>query len=252
MVIESSNYFNRVDSLQFDLFYQRLQNSIHKTIDKHNGKEELLKTNIYLVTFSSVDDAISCALKIKHNAKYVTPNFDSSYKLLSIGINISDSEEQKSLDDAIILATYFCEVVHNDIVISSEAHKAYQSIHHNPKLNKDKIRNLKPREEEFLKRLMSFVEVHWNDPEFNVTDFSKKMGFSSSQLNRNIKSLTGLPPNSFIKKLRLQRALKLLYNRKGNISHIAFETGFNSPTYFSKCFYKQFGILPSTFLKQNV
>ncbi|WP_353778946.1 helix-turn-helix domain-containing protein [Winogradskyella sp. 3972H.M.0a.05] len=248
MVIESSNYFNRVDSLQFDLFYQRLQNSIHKTISKHRGKEKHLKTNIYLVTFNSVDDAISCALKIKHNAKYVTPSFDSSYKILNIGIN---SSKAKLVDEAIRMATYYCEVVSGDIVISSEVNSIYQDVHHNPKLNKDKIRSLKPREEDFLKRLMSFVEEHWNDSQFSVTDFSQKMGFSNSQLNRNIKSLTGLPPNSFIKKLRLQRALKLLYNRKGTIANVAFETGFNSPTYFSKCFSKQFGILPSTFLKQN-
>ena len=253
MVIESSNYFNRVDNLQFDLFHQRLHNSISKAIGKFKGKVVLLKSNSYLVSFKSVDNAISCALTIKHNSKYVTPNFDSSYKLLSIGIStgVPVTEKPKLFEEAIYEATYFCEIVSGGIVISSEAQNQFRAEHHHAKLNKEHIRPLKPREESFLKRLMAFVEVHWNNPKFNVSDFSKKMGFSKSQLNRNIKSLTGLSPNNFIKKLRLQRALKLLHEQKGNISEIAFETGFNTPAYFSKCFSDQFGILPSTFLKQH-
>jgi AraC-like DNA-binding protein len=49
---------------------------------------------------------------------------------------------------------------------------------------------------------------------------------------------------------RLSRALKLLNKADENISQIAFETGFNSPEYFSKCFHKKFGVLPSTYTKQ--
>lgn len=253
MVIESSNYLNRVDNSQFDLFYQQLHKSINKAIEKFKGKVVLLKSNSYLVSFKSVDDAIVCALTIKHNSKYVTPNFDSSYKLLNIGISagIPVTEKQELFEDAINKAIYFCEIVSGGIVISSEVKNHFKANHQHAKLNEEQIRTLKPREEDFLNRLMIFIESYWNNAQFNVSDFSQKMGFSKSQLNRNIKSLTGLSPNNFIKQLRLQRALKLLHEQKGNISEIAFETGFNTPAYFSKCFMEQFGILPSTFLKQH-
>ena len=254
MVIESSNYIHRINNNQFDLFYQRYHKSVGKSISKYNGKVVLLKSNSYLVSFKTVDDAILCALNIKHNTKYITPNFDSSYKKINIGISAGEpvTEKKELFQDAVTLSTYLCEVVKGDIAISFEAKEQYYREHKHAKIDKSLIRSLKPREELFLIDLMAYVEKHWNDPQFNVGDFSKNMGFSRSQLNRNIKKLTGLSPNNFIKKLRLQRAMKMLYNHKGNISQTAFETGFNTPAYFSKCFEDEFGLLPSTFIKQYI
>jgi AraC-like DNA-binding protein len=61
-------------------------------------------------------------------------------------------------------------------------------------------------------------------------------------------SLTGLSPNAFVQEYRLKNALKLLNKNVGNISEIAFESGFSSPSYFSKCFKKKFGLLPAALL----
>jgi AraC-like DNA-binding protein len=62
-------------------------------------------------------------------------------------------------------------------------------------------------------------------------------------------SLTGKSPNSFIKEYRLNKALTLLSKTNENISQVAFETGFSTPAYFSKCFEKAFGVLPSVYTK---
>ena len=62
-------------------------------------------------------------------------------------------------------------------------------------------------------------------------------------------SLTGISPNTFIKDYRLNRALNLFNSKKGNISEIAFETGFSSPSYFTKCFQTKFGLKPSDYLE---
>jgi AraC-like DNA-binding protein len=61
---------------------------------------------------------------------------------------------------------------------------------------------------------------------------------------------TGKAPNAFIHDYRLDKALKLLEKKTENISEVAFETGFNSPAYFSKCFSDKFGILPSKYALQ--
>ena len=65
--------------------------------------------------------------------------------------------------------------------------------------------------------------------------------------DRKIRELTGYSPNNFIREIRLQNALKLIESQKGNISEIGYETGFNNPSYFSKCFKRKFGVLPSEY-----
>ena len=58
-------------------------------------------------------------------------------------------------------------------------------------------------------------------------------------------------PNTFLKEYRLNKALGLLNRKKGNVSEIAFEAGFNSLSYFSKCFQKRYKLLPSDYLSSN-
>ncbi len=100
-------------------------------------------------------------------------------------------------------------------------------------------------EEKFLNQLMDITERTWNQEGLKVSDFGKQMGLSKSQLYRKITSLTGYSPNEFIKEFRLKKAIELIERQQDNISQIAYEAGFNSLSYFSKCFHKRFGILPS-------
>ena len=67
-------------------------------------------------------------------------------------------------------------------------------------------------------------------------------------LFRKIEALTGQTPNQFIQSYRLQRAAQLLKANFGNITQVAFEVGFSSSAYFTKCFKEKFNQLPSTFL----
>ena len=87
----------------------------------------------------------------------------------------------------------------------------------------------------------------WNDEKFNLDNFSREIGLSKAQLYRKVTAVTGYSPNVFIREYRLTMALKAIENMKGNIAEIAIESGFNNPSYFSKCFHKKFGILPSEY-----
>jgi transcriptional regulator GlxA family with amidase domain len=62
-------------------------------------------------------------------------------------------------------------------------------------------------------------------------------------------AILGKSPNSFLKEYRLNKALALLDKQVSNVSEVAYQTGFSSPTYFSKCFYEVYGILPSKYNK---
>jgi len=254
MVLETSKYIDRIEDNQFDLFYQKFHNSTNKLIEKFNGNVILLKNNSYLISFKTVDDAVFCALKIYSNLNYITPSFDSSYRRLKIGIStgMPVTSKENLFEDTINLATNLCEIVEGDINISTEVKLLYENVKQNAFLNNEHIRILKPSEEKFLISLMSFIEIKWNDSKFNVNEFSKEIGLSKSQLNRNLKALTGKSPNVFIRDFRLNKAIKLLHDQQGNVSEIAFETGFGSLAYFSKCFKNKFNILPSKYIQQHI
>lgn len=72
------------------------------------------------------------------------------------------------------------------------------------------------------------------------------MGISKSTMHRKLKSLAGMSASNLIKDIRLKTAYEML-KKKGNprISEIAYAVGFNDPKYFSICFKKEFGMLPS-------
>jgi signal transduction histidine kinase/ligand-binding sensor domain-containing protein/DNA-binding response OmpR family regulator len=105
-------------------------------------------------------------------------------------------------------------------------------------------------DERFLNRALEVIEKHMSDTEFGVDVFGKEVGMSHSHLHRKIKALTNQSPVELIRSIRLKRAASLLIQKYGNISEVAYATGFNSPAYFSDCFLKQFGKSPSAFIAQ--
>ncbi|MEM6377978.1 MAG: DNA-binding response regulator, partial [Bacteroidota bacterium] len=107
------------------------------------------------------------------------------------------------------------------------------------------------RDEQFLKKLVDFVEEHMNDGEFNVDALVKKMYISRSRLYVKIKALTGQSTSEFIRTVRLKRAVQLLEESDYTIKEVMVMTGFNTASYFSKCFKQQFGIVPSEYVRKN-
>ncbi len=106
-------------------------------------------------------------------------------------------------------------------------------------------------DERFMIRALDIIEKNMSSPEFGVSFFGKEVGMSHSQLYRKIHALTNLTPVELIRTMRLKRAASLLKQKYGNISEVAYETGFNSPSYFSDCFQKQFGKSPTEFIERE-
>jgi signal transduction histidine kinase/DNA-binding response OmpR family regulator/ligand-binding sensor domain-containing protein len=96
----------------------------------------------------------------------------------------------------------------------------------------------------FLKKVLKVVEGNLSDEDFHVDELSNELGMSRVQLYRKIIALTNLSPWEFICYIRLHRAMELLQKGTGTVSEIAYQVGFHDPSYFSKCFHKQFGKSP--------
>jgi AraC-like DNA-binding protein len=112
----------------------------------------------------------------------------------------------------------------------------------------ENIRKVTTTEEKFLDVLMSTLEKNWQDPEVTIESFCSAASLSQSQLYRKCVAIAHVSPNSLIREYRLLKALHLL-RADLNVAQTTFEIGFTSPSYFTKCFQKRFGILPVQYLK---
>jgi DNA-binding response OmpR family regulator/two-component sensor histidine kinase len=106
-------------------------------------------------------------------------------------------------------------------------------------------KTLPQRDVDFMHRLKLFIEENMMNQILNVELLSDHFAVSLTQLNRKIKSLTGLTPNNLIKSIRLRKAYKLIREEGFRVSEAAYQTGFSDPNYFTTCFKKEFGENPS-------
>ncbi|MCP4976799.1 MAG: helix-turn-helix domain-containing protein [Maribacter sp.] len=254
MLLETSSYLHRLEANQFSIFTQKFHKSISKTLKHFEGEVVKKDDHTYLVVFTTATNAVLCALKIQANFKYITPKFDKDGRQLKIGISSLDADREKSnaTFEAITGASRMCAFVANQLVISQGVKVLYENENRNARIDRELIRILKPREESFLTRLIVCCEKMSTKSNFNVSTLGTELGLGRSQLYRKVIRLTRKSPSTFIREFRLRRAIGFLHEHMHDtISQIAVESGFKSPTYFSRCFNIRFGILPSKYIQQH-
>jgi ABC-type sugar transport system substrate-binding protein/DNA-binding response OmpR family regulator len=101
-----------------------------------------------------------------------------------------------------------------------------------------------PIEDSFISRFKKMVEERLSDSNLSVEDLAADMRLSRVQLYRKVKALTGNTPIDLLRKARLAQAQRLLQTTTLSVSEIAYQVGFASPSYFSKCYKDEFGIVP--------
>ena len=120
---------------------------------------------------------------------------------------------------------------------------------HFSKLNNPvaRLAETKPKEAAFLANINNCILKNMDNYQFDANALSTAMFMSRAQLLRRLKSLTGNSPAYYIKTMRLEKAKELLETSDVCISEVAFQTGFNSPSNFTKVFNEKYGITPSQF-----
>ncbi len=108
------------------------------------------------------------------------------------------------------------------------------------------------KEQEFLRTANQVVEKNWHDHSFDTTIWYEKLGIGRTRFFNQIKEITGMTPNDYLLYLKMNKGRQLLNeNRDLTIAEVAYQLGFSSPAYFSKCFKKQFGITPQEYKRNN-
>jgi signal transduction histidine kinase/ligand-binding sensor domain-containing protein/CheY-like chemotaxis protein/AraC-like DNA-binding protein len=106
-------------------------------------------------------------------------------------------------------------------------------------------------DERFLSCMNEIIEENFSNPDLSVDFLADRLCISRSGLFAKIKTLTNVTPNELIQVIRLKKAALLLAENRYRVNEICYMVGFNNPSYFSKCFRKQFGMKPNEFLKQG-
>ncbi len=104
-------------------------------------------------------------------------------------------------------------------------------------------------DQDFLDSCIKVVQQHIANADFDLPTFAQQMNTSKSTLYKKLRMLTGLSTSAFIRSIRMKSASELLLkNPEAHIADIAYAVGYNDPKYFSSCFKKDFGCLPSEYV----
>ena len=96
----------------------------------------------------------------------------------------------------------------------------------------------------FAETLNEAIRQHMSNPNLKMDDLGDVVGLSRVQLYRKVKAITGLSPVELLRQMRLQQGYVLLTTTNKTVQEIAYEVGFGTPGYFSKCFRQQYGKYP--------
>jgi AraC-like DNA-binding protein len=236
---------NNIDKGELTEAVAQVNQSLETAIAKYKGRLVKHKDDCMLASFDSVTNAVLCTLENQSLFNNTTSSFNLRIKTgLSAGVPVN--EKSNIFEDTIKMSRYLSEITHGCITVTSEIKDLFESENFNRTIDKS-IVVLDLNTEKFLKSLMEYFEKEWNNPTLCVEKLSVELGLSKSQANRKLRSLTAKSPNQFIQEMRLQKALTFIKLNNKTISEIAYESGFASPTYFSRAFKKRFGISPREF-----
>lgn len=229
----------------------------NELLDKHNiiirrncvqfgGNEVEHAGSGFILSFHSAAKAVGCALAIQKDMEEAEG--DTIGFKMSINGGEPVEKGNKLFGDTVQLAQYMCAITKYFQVAMASSVKDLVS---KDNLHKKESRflTLTPQDEALLETLFGKLEENWQNPDFDVDNWCQTMATSKSQLYRKTLALTGLSPNLLLKEFRLEKAKELMKKQHYTISQITFDSGFTSPSYFTKCFKKKYGMLPMSYME---
>lgn len=102
----------------------------------------------------------------------------------------------------------------------------------------------------FLRKVNEYIDENLRETSFTAGDIAVHVGMSRSAFFAKLRAVTGQTPSDYVRIIRLKRAVQYFNDGETRINEVCYMTGFNSPSYFSKCFYRQFGEVPTAYVKR--
>lgn len=240
------------DSLDMQAFVVKKLASEYRVLTAMNGVEALKVLEEHTVNLV-ISDIMMPEMDGLELCEYLKTEFDYSHIpviLLTAKTTLQAKIEGMKLGADVYIEKPF-SVEYLIVCVSnllSNREKLRVSFVHSPFVQTNSIAMTKA-DETFLKTLKELVDENMQNPDFCLDDMASLLNMSRSSLNRKIKGVLDMTPNDYIRLERLKKAALLLKEGECKINEVCYMTGFNTPSYFTKCFQKQFGILPKDFVK---
>lgn len=228
--------------------YGHCIDEIYRLIQKYQGSKIMQPNDKVMASFVRASDAISCCLASSRLLKAVLRNIDYTMALVTgkpvdeVGSDFF-GEAKKRLQ--ILCRMGQSEVVH----IDTGTTVLYQKGSDIPDMNDKNVKFVSKNDFSFWANLYDILDTQIIDSNFNSERLGKELGLSKAQAYRKIKSITGMSPNTLIREMRLRRSLSALKKNGKSVAEIAYDLGFNSPTYFTRVFRNRYNVLPTLFAK---
>ena len=218
-------------------------------VNDHNGvivREPNYQT---MATFMYANDAISCATSIKTVLDAESDKLE--YNLAVVSGKPVDEEGKSFFEETKLKVNGLCALgLNKKLYLDKETIALSEKELSDQKEKQSNFTILGSDDFVFTTNLSKIVNENFTRSDFTTEDLFTTLGFSKSQASRKIKALTGMAPNQLIQEARLLGALSSMLQSNKTIAEIGYESGFNSPTYFTRVFKKRFGISPTEFSKQ--
>lgn len=111
--------------------------------------------------------------------------------------------------------------------------------------------DLSASERELIDKLNEFIQNNLDNEHYGVSELADDLGMGRSNLLKKVKAITKITASQYIRQFRLKRAMEILQQTSLTVSEVSYKTGFNSPSYFVKCFHDFFGYSPGEVKKRN-
>lgn len=222
-----------------------------KITSRFNGKVLSRGLERFFIAFESMEDAIYCSSLLRTKFYDLMDEELHPKVFFRMGLSLVKNVmlENGSTGVAVKRSQRLCNIARDRMLISSDFMELAKSEIPEVMDKTGAFKVLSAEDERFVNMLFDCVEKKWQDESFLVEDFSKQLSWSKSQIYRKMTSLLGVSPNNFIREYRLSKSIELLNSQESSIAEVAFEAGFSSPSYFTKCFQFRFGLTPSDYLQ---
>lgn len=233
-----------VNFMDFTGQYAHYPRELYQMIAHHKGHIVAQPDEEILALFNSAADAVVCAITISQLLNALPSHVE--YKLAVVTGQLLGHDSKDLFEDIKLRIRWLNSAGATNIIYIDDTTKAMaMKAPDAPKINFKSYKIVTEQDFALLRQLFRVLDAELTNPDFSIDKLNRTLGLSKATSYRAITLLTGMSPSRLIQELRFRQALGMLRNHQKTVAEIAYDTGFSSPTYFTRAFKQRYGILPT-------